>query len=197
MLKKVRDKADQYWTRTKKTLVLMSVWGLIFSLVTIAHLGVAFDYDDTLVTSAASYAKAFAKTAQPYTPEFWAIVNQSYDLEKPKLVTYPVAWIFRLFGFKVSIITTRPAVHNDALKKEWRVLVSRGNFVFLPDPAAKHSYLQNGNYVLFFGDSDSDIKEARKAHVFPVRIRRSPRSIHKEDYHPGALGEFVVPFSEY
>lgn len=197
MLKNVRDKAEKAWTTTKKITALAMVWGLIFSIVTIAHLGVAFDYDDTLVESAAAYSKAFAQSAQPYSTDFWAIVNQNYDLEKPKLFTFPLAWAFRMFGFKVSVITNRPAVQAEPLKKEWRHLLGRGNFIFTGEASSKHAVLSNGNYVLFFGDSDSDIHEARLAKVYPVRIRRSTKSLFKEDYHPGTLGELVIPFSEY
>jgi acid phosphatase class B len=51
--------------------------------------------------------------------------------------------------------------------------------------------------VLFFGDSDSDIQEAKQAHVFPIRVKRSKHSIFKEDYNPGAFHELVIPLSEY
>lgn len=199
MLKNVRAKAEQYWTTTKKCVAAASAWGLIFSLVTITHLGVAFDYDDTLVNSTASFQKAFANTTQPYTPGFWSIVNQSYDLEKPKIMTYSLAWLFRLFGFRVAIVTSRPPVDGEPLKKEWRHLVPKSYFFFAAEKEAKHQYLQGtqSNFVLFFGDSDSDIAEARKAHVYPIRIRRSPKSVYKEDYHPGTMGELVIPLSEY
>lgn len=197
MLKTVREKADKAWTTTKKVLAAASVWGLIFSLVTITHLGVAFDYDDTLVHSAAAFSKAFAQTAQPYTPEFWAVVNQSYDLEKPKLFTYPLAWAFRLLGFKVTVISSRPPVQAEPLKKEWRHLLGRGNFVFTNELQTKQSVLSGGNYVLFFGDNDTDMQEAKRAKVLPIRILRSSKSIFKEDYHPGTLGELVVPYSDY
>ncbi|MDE2038916.1 MAG: hypothetical protein KGO96_11315 [Elusimicrobia bacterium] len=197
MLKHVREKAEHCWSLTKKLVVLASVWGLVFSVVTVARLGVAFDYDDTLVSSAGSFSNAFAHSAQPYSTDFWTIVNQSYDLEQPKLLAYPLAWAFRLLGFRVSIITTRPPIHDEALKKEWRHLVGRGRFIFVKDSQAKRDVLQSGNYMLFFGDSDSDIKEARLAHVYPIRVRRGPKSIFKLDYHPGAFGELVLPYSQY
>ena len=197
VLKNARAKVEHYWTNTKKFMAAMSVWGLIFSLVTITHLGVAFDYDDTLVNSTASFQKAFANSQQPYSESFWNVVNQSYDLEKPKLIPYSLAWVFRVFGFRVAILTTRPSIGAEPLKKEWRHLVSRGYFIFASDKTAKHSFLQSGNYVLFFGDSDTDIEEARLAHVLPIRIRRGLHSIFKEDYNPGSLHELVIPFSEY
>ena len=195
--KKAKEKVEKAWTTTKKIFVLSCLWGLCFSLVTITSLGVAFDYDDVLVNSSAAYSKALTSTQQAFSPDFWAVVNQSYDLEKPKLIMYPLAWIFRVFGFKVTILTARPAVESDALKKEWRHLVSRGNFIFGSTGETRHAHLAAGNYVLFFGDSDTDIQEARKARVYPVRVKRNPKSFHKDDYHPGTLGEVVIPLSEY
>lgn len=197
VIKHAKDKAEKAWTLTKKLFVLSCLWGLIFSVVTIAHLGIAFDYDDTLVNSAAAYSKAFASTTQAYSPEFWAVVNQSYDLERPKLVTYSLAWLFRVLGFRIAILTGRPAVQAEPLKKEWRHLVMPSSFIFGAEGGAKQQRLSNGNYVLFFGDSDTDIEQARKAHVLALRVRRSRKSLYKEDYHPGTMGELVIPLSEY
>ncbi len=197
VLKNARAKVEHYWTNTKKLLAAMSVWGLVFSLVTICGLGVAFDYDDTLVNSVDAYHKAFAGAPQAYSPEFWSIVNNAYDIEKPKYIPYGLAWLFRVCGFKVAVITSRPQIDADGLKKEWRHLVPRGRFLFASDKTAKHQFLANGTYVLFFGDSDTDIEEARKAHVLPIRVRRNKRSVFKEDYNPGTLGELVIPLSEY
>lgn len=197
MLKNVQSKVQSFWSTSKRILALMCVWGLIFSLVTIGKMAVAFDYDDTLVFSTPAFTRGFTDTAQPYTPQFWSIVNRSYDLEKPKIMTWGLAWLFRVFGFKVTILTNRPATDGEALQKEWRKLVTRNNFVFTGDKAKTHAYLQGGNYLLYFGDGDADISEAQKAKVFPVRILRSKKSTTKDDYHPGTLGEFVLPFSDY
>ena len=197
VVKHAKEKVEKAWSLTKKIFVLSCLWGLVFSVVTISHLGVAFDYDDTLVDSTAAYAKAHGAGVQTFSPEFWAIVNQSYDLERPKLLTYPLAWIFRMFGFKIAVITGRPGIQTEPLKKEWRHLVARQNFFFDSGGDLKRQHLQSGNYVLFIGDSDSDVQEARRAKVYPVRIRRSSKSIYKEDYHPGTFGELVVPFSEF
>ena len=57
--------------------------------------------------------------------------------------------------------------------------------------------LWDGRYVLFFGDSDTDINEGRQARVFTVRIRRAAKSTYKEDYHPGTMREWVIPLSQY
>jgi acid phosphatase class B len=197
MLKKAGAKIQSAWTLTKKTLFLASCWALVFAAATIGRLGVAFDYDDTLVFSKPAFDKAFGAVQVPYSPEFWAVVNQAYDLESPKIFACSIAWAFRLFGFKVSIITSRPGEAGDGLRKEWRRLASKREFIFAGGKEKIHEYLKDGNYLLYFADKDSGIAEARKANVFPVRIRRSPKSQYKEDYHPGTMGELMIPFSEY
>ena len=196
-LKVVRQKVDRACTLTKRLLVLLCVWGLVFSVATISRLAVAFDYDDTLVSSEAAFHKALGRFPQDFSPQFWSVVNKSYDLDNPKLLPWTLAWAFRVCGFRVTVVTSRPAVDADGLKKDWRRLVARGRFIFVPDKNSKHQVLQSGNYVLFFGDSDSDVSEARAAHVLPVRVRRGSKSIFKEDYNPGSMGEFVLPLSQY
>ncbi len=193
--KAVKRKADQTWTFTKKVVGMMMVWGLIFSLVTIGELRVAFDYDDTLVFSTPAFQKGFDAGVQPFSPKFWEVVNNSYDVERIKPLPYAAAWAFRIAGFKVAVITARPGHDGDSLRKEWRYLAT--DFVFAGGSANKHKVLQNGHYVLYFGDSDSDILEGRKARVLAMRVKRSEKSTYKEDYNPGSLREIVVPFSDY
>lgn len=190
-----KAKAEKAWSTTKKIVAAMMVWGLIFSLVTIGRLRVAFDYDDTLVYSTPSFNKAFRSSLQPFSTQFWSVVNSSYDLESPKLVPYSLAWLLRICGFKVTIIAARPDVDGEPLRKEWRHLAAQ--FVFNEARATKHAVLKQGNYVLYFGDSDSDILQGRQAKVFSVRIKRSAKSSYKEDYHPGTLNEFILPLSDY
>lgn len=193
--KAVKEKADRTWSFTKKVVGVMSVWGLIFSLVTIGELKVAFDYDDTLVFSKPAYSKAFASGVQPYSPQFWRVVNTHYDLERPKIIPYGLAWLFRILGFKVTVLTSRPNYGGDALRKEWRMLAT--HFVFSGGSNNKHKYLRDGNYILCFGDSDADILQGRKAGVLTLRVKRSPKSLYKDDYNPGSLKEIVLPLTEF
>lgn len=195
VLKAAREKVEKTWTTTKKILALMSVWGLIFSLVTIARLGVAFTYDDALVTSAPAFEKAAGAVQQLRSPEYWRIVNTSYDLETPKLLPYALALLFRGFGFRVAILAERNPVGGEALKKEWRHLAPRG-FTFVSDPEELHMHLQDGRYVLFFSDGDRELLEARKAGVYAVRVRRGSKSVNGGEYNPGKMGELVLPLSQ-
>ena len=197
VLKDVRAKVEQTWTTTKKILAMMSVWGLIFSLVTIARLGVAFTYDDTLVHSGAAFEKAEGHTQQQLrSPEYWKIVNNAYDLETPKILPYGLACLFRGFGFRVLIMAERGATGGEALKKEWRHLAPRG-FVYVADPGDLHLHLQDGRYVLFFGDGDREMLEAKKAGVYAVRVKRDAKAVNAGEYKPGQMGEFVLPLSEF
>jgi len=197
VFKAVRAKTEAAWTTTKKILALMSAWGLVFSLATIAKLAVAFEYDDGLVFSTPAYVKAFASVQEPFTTQFWSVVNRSYDIEKPKYLVQSFAWAFRVFGFKVAILADRPSTDGEALRKEWRRLTPKTLFYFVADRGDRKACLERGNFVLYFGGSDSGIMEARKAGVYAVRIKRSPKSYKKEDYHPGTLGELVLPLSQY
>ena len=60
MIKAVQAKVSAWYALGKRLLGLMCIWGLIFSLVTIGRLAVAFSYDDTLVNSTPAFQKAFA-----------------------------------------------------------------------------------------------------------------------------------------
>jgi acid phosphatase class B len=196
VLKDVRAKVEQTWTTTKKILALMSVWGLVFSLVTIARLGVAFAYDDTLVDSSAAFEKAAGSAQQGRTPDYWKTVNNGYDLESPKLLPYALAGISRVFGFHILILAERQASGGEALKKEWRHLAPRG-FMFVSDVSDLHLHLQDGRYVLFLGASDREILEAKKAGVYAVRVKRGKKSTVGGEYNPGQMGEVVLPLSEF
>lgn len=196
VLKDVRAKVEQTWTTTKKILALMSVWGLIFSLVTIARLGVAFAYDDTLVNSADAFAKAGGAGQALRGPDYWKTVNNAYDLESPKLLPFAVAGLARVFGFHVLILAERQASSGDALKKEWRRLAPKG-FVFVPEPEDLHLHLQDGRYVLFLGSTDRELLEAKKAGVYAVRVKRGRGSVLGGEYSPGRMGEIVLPLSEF
>ncbi|MBI5624564.1 MAG: hypothetical protein HY924_12365 [Elusimicrobia bacterium] len=197
MLQKAKAEVEYWWTLVKRTVGLLMIWGLVFSLVTIAKLGVAFDYDDTLVSSMPAYEKAMASSPQALGPQFWSVLNRSYDLERPKVVPVSLAWLFRALGFRVAILAARPDTDGDALRKEWRRLVPGQRFVFTGEGAGRGKHLEEGNFVLFFGDSDTDVSEARRAKVVPVRVKRGPQSPFKEDYHPGTMRELVLPLSQY
>ncbi len=196
VFKEARAKVEQGWTTTKKILAMMSVWGLFFSLITIGHLSVAFDYDDTLVDAKKAYEKAAVSTTQHDSPSYWGALNNAYDLESVKIVPFSIACLLRALGFRVVILAERQGVEGDALRKEWRKLAPR-SFLFTPDGTAKHLHMQEGHFVAFFGDSDQDMLEAKKVSVLGIRVRRGAHAVKNDQYSPGKMGEVVVPLSQF
>lgn len=196
VLKKAGKQLSGFWEVIKRLTVVLCVWGLIFSIATIAHFAVAFDYDDALAYTTPAIQKANVE-ALPLTDSYWSSVNNSYELDRPKILPYTLAWIFRLCGFRVAVISARPAVDGEALAKDWRHLISPNRFIFAGDAQRTHIYLARDRYLLYFGASDADIEQARLAHVYPVRVLRSPHSVVADSYHPKSLGDKVLPLSQY
>ncbi len=196
VFKDTRAQVEKAWTTTKKVLAAMSVWGLIFSLVTIGRLSVGFDYDGTLVDSSKSFEKAARLSQQAGGASYWGVVNNAYELERPKLVPYATALLLRALGFRIVIMADRQGTDGDALRKEWRRLAPRG-FLFTPNPSDKHLHLQEGRFVAFFGDADVDMHEAKRAGVLAMRVQHPPRPGAPGPYSPGQMGDYVVPLSRF
>lgn len=194
VFKDTRAQVEKAWTTTKKVLAAMSVWGLCFSLVTIGRLSVGFDYDGTLVDSSKAFEKAARLSQTPGGAGYWSTVNNSYELEDPKLVAYGTALLLRALGFRIVIMAERQGTDGDALRKEWRRLAPKG-FLFTPDPASKHLHLREGRFVAFFGDADMDMLEAQKAGVLAMRVQGRP--VGGVPYSPGKMGDYVVPLSRF
>lgn len=194
VFKDTRAQVEKAWTTTKKVLAAMSVWGLCFSLITIGRLSVGFDYDGTLVDSSKAFEKAARLSQTPGGAGYWSTVNNSYELENPKLVAYGTALLLRALGFRIVIMADRQGSDGDALRKEWRRLAPKG-FLFTPDPASKHLHLREGRFVAFFGDADMDMLEAQKAGVLAMRVQGRPGA--GVPYSPGKMGDYVVPLSRF
>lgn len=194
VFKDTRAQVEKAWTTTKKLLAAMSVWGLCFSLVTIGRLSVGFDYDGTLVDSTKAFEKASRLSQTPGGAGYWSTVNNSYELERPKLVAYGTALLLRALGFRIVIMAERQGSDGDALRKEWRRLAPKG-FLFTPDPASKHLHMREGRFVAFFGDADMDMLEAQKAGVLAMRVQARPAQ--GMPYSPGKMGDYVVPLSRF
>ncbi|MDX6768070.1 MAG: hypothetical protein SF051_00945 [Elusimicrobiota bacterium] len=196
VFKDTRAQVEKAWTTTKKVLAAMSVWGLIFSLVTIGRLSVGFDYDGTLVDSTKAFEKASRLSQQAGGAGYWGIVNNSYELESYKFVAFTTAVLLRGLGFRIVIMADRQGTDGEALRKEWRRLAP-GSFLFTPDPADKHLHMEKGRFVAFFGDADLDMLEAKKAGVLAMRVQHPPRPGHPGPYSPGKMGDYVLPLSRF
>jgi acid phosphatase class B len=177
--------------KIKVLVTVVCIYFAIFTSVNLADLRVGFDYDDTLMFSTPAFRAASATSERPFSPAFWKVVNQSFQVEKVKLVPMSGAVLAKVLGFDVVIITARPDYGGSQLRDHWKWLAKE--FYFEKD---KSSILEKGRFIVFFGDSDSDITEAREAKVRAIRVKRSPESDYKDKYNPGCYDEFILPFSE-
>lgn len=178
--------------KTKITLVsIVCIYLVAFTSVNIADLKVGFDYDDTLIFSTPAFRAGATSGQEPYSEEYWRVVNNSFNLEKVKMVPLTTALIYKALGFDVVIITARAGYGGEELQRHWKWLAKE--FYFERD---KSEILKRDKFVAFFGDSDSDITEALGAGVRPIRVKRSKESDYQEKYHPGQYKELILPFSD-
>lgn len=172
---------------------LIALFALAHFAIASFNLKVGFDYDDTLSFSTPAFEQAFAaknEGIKPFSPEFWKIVNTNHKLEKPKWGVIFWAVLAKAFGFDVVVIAVREPVALDDLIVSWDWLLDGFHL-----EREKSKILKQHHYIAYIGDSDSDMEEARKANVWAIRARRSPKSSYKENYSPGKYGEWVLPFS--
>lgn len=170
---------------------LLCLWLLTFATVRIAGFRLGFDLDDTLSFSSPVFVRAHAEKIPRRSPEYWRFVNNHFELERMKLPVVMVAVLGKILGFRVDIITARSGQGGERLIEHWRWLADEFHF-----ERDKSQILSGKPYLIFFGDSDSDIREAREAGVPAVRVRRSKESSARSAHHPGKYGEWVLPLSD-
>ncbi len=170
---------------------VICVYGVTVAGVNIADLKVGFDYDDTLIFSTPAFRAGTASGQESYSPGYWRVVNNSFNLEKVKLVPMTTALLYKALGFDVVIITARQGYGGEELQEHWKWLAKEFYF-----ERNKSEILKRARFVAFFGDSDSDITEALAAGVKPIRVKRSKESDYKGKYHPGQYKECILPFSD-
>jgi acid phosphatase (class B) len=184
---------------------------------------IGFDIDDTLLFSTPAFTRGFATggTPAPSDTTFWTAVNgcdpgcgtQTITLADGTTKTLPandpsgvkakaaelVAY-HQALGQQVYAITARPDINGDALRD---YLVSQFGFqrenVFF-EPVHKTDRMAQLGLDVFYGDSDSDITDARSVtakQVTAIRFLRSPKSSNRSSgrlakYHPGYYGEAII-----
>ncbi|MFB6357072.1 MAG: HAD family acid phosphatase [bacterium] len=154
---------------------------------------VAFDFDDTLVFSTPAFEKGYSSDAEPFSKEFWKVVNAS-DAGNSCVKTSVKKLLekHRNKGREIYIITAREP-HNTGPAKQFaqkKFGVPPAHFFFEPDGKTKR--LKKLGVDIYYGDSDSDIKDARKANIKAVRIQRNKNSGYKDKYHPGKYNEKIL-----
>lgn len=174
------------------------LWLVVFLTNRILDCKIGFDYDDTIAFSTPSFREAdrrwgpesISSRDSEYV-QYWIEVNRDPRRDKVKPMTMAIVQAARLFGCDAVIITARPEIDTAVFADYWD-----GTFEEIHFTEDKQRILKNGKYLVFFGDSDSDMEEARKAGILGIRIRRNPSSSYKAKYNPGLYDELIVPFSE-
>ena len=161
-----------------------------------------FDIDDTLLFSTPAFDAARAKFAFG-TDQFWAEVNghdRDYSIVKRKALE--VVRALQTQGVTVYAITARPPTNGEPVGSflAEAMGIPAANVYF--EPRGKVQRIRDLRLDVFYGDSDSDIEDARAAGVLAIRFQRSPDSSYRNSdgtlakYHPGQFGEPIVPDSE-
>jgi acid phosphatase (class B) len=171
---------------------------------------VGFDIDDTILFS----SPGFYKGQQMYSPnspkfleeeEFWEKMNNEWDeFSIPKIKALDVAKMHLKRGDEVIFITAREKTKTENLtniikrlfEKEFPDYNPKVFFTGLKKDS-KVSVMLDNKVDIYYGDSDSDIIQARKANARGIRIIRARNANHKPIPESGALGEEVLVNSDY
>jgi len=174
------------------TVAILSLWLGSFVIIRMTGYRIGFDLDDTLSCSSPSFDTARAAGLKHGTPEYWQRVNNTFEMDPDKKAVIAAAMLFKVTGFYVDIIIARNGTGGEALMEEWDWLSDRFYF-----EREKSRILAADKYLLYFGDSDSDIEHAQEAGITGIRVLRGDCSSRKSyKYNPGSFGEPVMPFSE-
>ncbi len=154
---------------------------------------VGFDLDDTLVFSTPAFEQGFDRAGEPFSREFWGIVNTSdaqHSCIKP--ATAERVREHRKKGRELYVITARKPTNSQAVRRfvELEFGIPRDHVYFEPDD--KTERLKTLDIDIYYGDSDSDIKDAQEADIRAIRIQRNPKSDYDEKYTPGKFDEKVL-----
>ncbi len=183
----------------------------IFNSLPASSIAVGFDVDDTvLFSSPAFYYVAYNKDGtdgsniygtNPFArSEAWADINNKFDkFSLPKKIASRLIKMHLAREDKVYFITARePSTQEQltSLLKEAFQIPNMQPVIFVghnskAEPLSKH------DIQLFYGDSDSDIREAKDAGVRAIRILRAGNSTDPRKLDLGGFGEPILINSEF
>lgn len=162
-----------------------------------------FDVDDTLLFSTGAFRRGFESGHRYDSDAFWALVNTSdRGNSTVKKAARLIIDRYRTRGIELYAITARSPIGGSTLAAYLHEIfgIPEENVFF--EPESKVARIREARLDVFFGDSDSDIRDAMEAGVRAIRFQRSAKSSYKnkdgtlKKYHPGMFGEEIVHSSE-
>ena len=171
-------------------------------------IAIGLDVDDTALFSSPGFYYAFnnhdgeeGKNLYGEKPlsnmKFWEDLCTKFDrFSMPKNSAKKVIDMHKKRGDKVFFITARPdASPNEILTDQLHTAFGLGKDspkAIFTGYVTKAKFIKENNVKIYYGDSDSDITEARDAGIRAIRFMRSPLSTNKGKYNPGKYGEEVL-----
>lgn len=128
--------------------------------------------------------------------KFWDDFSCKYDLfSMPKNSARKLLEMHKKRGDRIYFITARvkpkgEEILTKCLHKAFK-LTNQPKVIFSGN-ITKAKFIRENNIKLFYGDSDLDILHAHEAKVRAIRFERSPLSVNKYNYNPGAYGEEIL-----
>ncbi|ECD9517905.1 acid phosphatase AphA [Salmonella enterica subsp. diarizonae] len=175
-------------------------------------INVGFDIDDTLLYS----SPAFFYGKSKFSPDsmnflknkiFWnELSSKGWDeFSIPKQSGRELIEMHLKHGDNIYFITGRPAPEGakedltEIIQRDFAIPEEKLNKVIYAGTSqnAKVEYIKKNHITVFYGDSDSDILDARKAGATGIRVLRPLLSTNIPFPVNGSLGEEVVANSQY
>ena len=179
-------------------------------------INVGFDVDNTIIATGSCFLSFIVKNDGTTNTEFlqsiiqdpatqldniWHKCNgEMMNFSMPKSTGMNLIKLHKERGDKIYFITARPYTENEQLsayiKNVFNIedvslhFAGKSTVSAKPD-AQKEMLIKKYNITLFYGDSDGDIKSARKAKIRPIRI------LTPYIYSPKELKNFSIPLIPY
>ncbi|QGN76321.1 acid phosphatase AphA [Piscirickettsia salmonis] len=172
-------------------------------------MNVGFDIDDTVLFSSPGFYRGkqeFSPNSMAYlhNPKFWQKVNNGWDkFSIPKQSAIKLMSMHLKRGDHIYFITGRPKTKTETvtaiLQHDFNIPKAKMHAVIFAGPkhGAKAPYIKKLNIKLYYGDSDGDITDARRAGAEGIRVLRPLNSTNKPMPYNGRFGEKVIVNSDY
>lgn len=175
-------------------------------------ISVGFDIDDTLLYSSPAFfygQMKFSPGSRDYlkNPAFWNEVSSAgWDkFSVPKTSGKALISLHLERGDNIFFITRRPLPTSGKedltaiLGADFNIPAARLNKVIFTGRGkdAKVKFIKDNHIAIFYGDSDNDILDARKAGAEGIRVLRPLNSTNRPLPVNGRFGERVIINSQY